>query len=201
MEIKICGLTGIEEAEYLNDAQVDYAGFVFFEKSKRNVTIEQAVSIKKHLNPQIRSVAVTVSPDAALAAAIEDAGFDILQVHKHLAPEVIEQIRIPVWYAFNVSDAREISENRQLSDKIEAIVVDGARYGSGETFDWNSAGVRQNPVFQNRKFILAGGLNPQNVAEGIRIFHPDIIDVSSGVEGAAGKDRMKIEAFVRAARA
>jgi phosphoribosylanthranilate isomerase len=127
--------------------------------------------------------------------------------------EVLENSSIPIWYAFNVSDAAEVEKKQQffeqlpqnLADKIKAVVVDGAQFGSGRTFDWNAdwlCGKEQklSAIFRNRRFILAGGLNPDNVSEGIRLFQPDIVDVSSGVEGQFGKDKEKIEAFVREAR-
>jgi phosphoribosylanthranilate isomerase len=213
VEIKICGLTKPVEASYLNEADVGYAGFVFFEKSRRRVSIEQTDHIRAKLKSTIKSVAVTVSPDMQLVHELEDAGFDILQVHRELTMEVLENSTIPIWYAFNVSDPVEVAEKQQffeslpkaLADKIVAVVVDGAQFGSGKTFDWNSDwadgnGQNMSAVFENRKFILAGGLNPENVSEGIRIFHPDIVDVSSGVEGQFGKDKEKIEAFVREVR-
>jgi phosphoribosylanthranilate isomerase len=213
VEIKICGLTKPVEASYLNEADVGYAGFVFFEKSRRRVSIEQTDHIRAKLKSTIKSVAVTVSPDMQLVHELEDAGFDILQVHRELTMEVLENSTIPIWYAFNVSDPAEVAEKQQffaslpkaLADKIVAVVVDGAQFGSGKTFDWNSEwaggkGQNMSDIFENRKFILAGGLNPENVSEGIRIFHPDIVDVSSGVEGQFGKDKEKIEAFARAVR-
>lgn len=207
MEIKICGLTKEEEADYLNAVDVHYAGFVFFEKSKRNISIEKAKAVMEKLRPDIKKVAVTVSPDTRLVKEIEAAGFDVLQVHKELKKEVLEDVGIPVWYAFNVANPDEMKEKRtfieklpkELSDKIKAIVVDGAEYGSGKTFDWKNSKIKMEneSVFKNRSFVLAGGLRPENVAEGIRIFTPDIVDVSSGVEGTNGKDKEKIEAFVK----
>ena len=226
MEIKICGLTKPEEADYLNEHRVDYAGFVlFFEKSKRCVTLEQAQAVYRRLDKSICRVAVTVSPTVEQVKEIEAAGFDILQVHKRLEKEVLETVSIPVWYAFNIADSRELVCQRQflaalpeeLSLKIAAIVVDSSNYGSGQTFDWEKskrlhksrrlkkAGAQSPPeeadlqaVFEKRRFILAGGLTPENVAEGIRIFEPDIVDVSSGVEGSCGKDESLIRRFVSA---
>jgi phosphoribosylanthranilate isomerase len=216
MEIKICGLTRPKEAEYVNEAAADYAGFVLFEKSKRYVTIEQAKSIMRELDPGIRKVAVTVSPDVALARAAEEAGFDILQVHKQLSSEVLREISIPVWYAFNIADEEELEKQQNffhtlpeaLSQKITAIVVDGAEYGSGKPFNWKKskrlkkAGAQSPPdIFTNRKFVLAGGLTAENVAEGIRCFEPDIVDVSSGVEEPeGGKSRERILAFAEKVR-
>ncbi|MBR6485277.1 MAG: phosphoribosylanthranilate isomerase, partial [Lachnospiraceae bacterium] len=77
-KIKICGLTKPEEAEYLNECGVDYAGFVFYEKSKRNVTLNKADLIMGRLDDRIKKVAVTVSPDKALVERIADAGFDLI---------------------------------------------------------------------------------------------------------------------------
>lgn len=212
MEVKICGLTRAGEAAYLNAAGADYAGFVFFEKSKRNVTVEQAQEIMALLDGHIKTVAVTVAPDAAQAKMLQKAGFDILQVHKDLAREVLETVQIPIWYAVNIADEGELDEKmtfleglpEELSEKIQAVVVDGAEYGSGRPFDWRKskrlkkAGAQSPPgVFAHRKFILAGGLNPSNVEEGISQFLPDVVDVSSGVEGPMGKDRDLIKEFIR----
>lgn len=209
MEIKICGLTDQKEAEFLNEAGADYAGFVFYEKSKRNVTMAQAEAIRKKLDPNIRQVAVTVAPTVDFAGKIEESGFDILQVHKSLDVKLLELIRIPVWLAINIADDTQLREKirfleslpETLGNKVAAIVVDGAGYGGGETFDWEKNDeIRKMPALAKRKFILAGGLNAANVTEGIRRFHPDIVDVSSGVEGINGKDPNKIRAFIRKVR-
>ena len=215
MEVKICGLTRVEEAEYLNEAAADYAGFVFFEKSRRNVTVEKAKEIMEALDKNIKKVGVTVSADAALAEKIQNAGFDILQVHDRLSTEVLEKVQIPIWYAVNIADEGALEEKMsflqtlhgELSKKIEAIVVDGAEYGSGRPFNWRKskrlkkAGAQSPPqIFSDRKFVLAGGLNASNVREGIDGFSPDVMDVSSGVENENGKDRKLINEFIRKAK-
>ncbi len=209
MKVKICGITKPREAGYLNEAGADYAGFVFFAKSKRNVTVDEAIAIQEELNPSIKRVAVTVAPDRGLVERIEDAGFHILQVHQSIDREILEQVHVPVWFAVNIADEVQLEEKikfleclpEALSNKIEAIVVDGADYGSGKTFDWQqSEGIRDRAAFAGRKFVLAGGLNEENVAEGIRRFRPDIVDVSSGVEGTDGKNQDKINGFIRKVR-
>lgn len=209
MKIKICGLTDPRETIFLNEAGADYAGFVFYEKSKRNITIAQAEVIREKLNSEIKRVAVTVAPTADFVKTIEESGFDILQVHKSLDPKLLEMIHIPVWFAINIADEMQLREKtrfldslpERLGNKITAIVVDGAGYGGGDPFDWEKNNeIRKMPAFAKRKFILAGGLNEANVMEGIRRFQPDIVDVSSGVEGANGKDQDKINAFIRKVR-
>lgn len=213
-KVKICGLTQKEEAAYLNEAGVDYAGFVFYPKSKRHVTIEKAKEIMAELDPSIKKVAVLVSPEAEQIRELEEAGFDILQIHKGLSKEVYDRATKPLWRAINIGSAGELekllhSQSRkesvksktaeQLSDpdhKIEAYLVDGANFGSGKTFDWSEAR-RIRSILGEKKFILAGGLNTENIEEGMELFTPDIADVSSGVEGDNGKDRNKVLDFVR----
>lgn len=198
-KIKICGITRESETEVLNRMQVDYAGFVFFEKSKRNVSIEQAKEIKKSLNPSIQTVAVTVNPTRDLIDEIIEAGFDILQIHK--MQEFPENLKIPVWVAYQVR-SREEAEAINVSDGTSGILLDAPEYGSGKTFSWQDFPMKKRREWQKRRipFILAGGLSSENVEEGIRLFEPDVVDVSSSVEGEHGKDNNKIEAFVRKVR-
>ncbi len=210
MQVKICGLTKTEEAAYLNDVGADYAGFVFYPKSKRNVSFVQSKEIREQLNPQIQAVAVTVSPDVELVRKIIDSGFDIVQIHGELNKEVLETASIPIWYAVNIIKEEELLQKAEafmkmpqhLQKKIEAIVVDGASYGGGKTFDWKQANVKNAAaeLLMQRKFVLAGGLNESNVQEGMKLFSPDVVDVSSGVEGENGKDKTKINNFVRKVR-
>ena len=108
MKIKICGLTDPRETIFLNEAGADYAGFVFYEKSKRNITIAQAEVIREKLNSEIKRVAVTVAPTADFVKTIEESGFDILQVHKSLDPKLLEMIHIPVWFAINIADEMQL---------------------------------------------------------------------------------------------
>ena len=205
VKVKICGLTRPEEAAYLNEAGADYGGFVFYGPSKRNVSIPRALAIKEQLNPKIRSVAVTVSPDVKLARDLEKAGFAILQVHKELSEEALAATGLPVWYAVNLTDPAKIQEKvsflsglpKALSRKIKGILVDAGDFGSGKTFYWDRAtkDIRKQDIIKDRKFILAGGLSLSNVREGIRLFHPDVVDVSSGVEGDNGKDKKLVIEF------
>ena len=210
-KIKICGITLESEAEYLNEFFVDYAGFVFYEKSKRNVSLKQAEKIFRLLDQYIKKVAVTVSPDIEMIEMLNDSDFDIIQIHKEVAPKVLEKAKKPVWRAVNISDASDIQSMTAVFDEksrgqdkddrekgITGILIDAADFGSGKSFDWTRAKETLNldRRWRGMDFILAGGLNPGNVAEGIRIFEPDIVDVSSGVEGEAGKDREKIKQFV-----
>lgn len=207
-EIKICGLTKVREAEYINEASVDYAGFVFYEKSKRNVSIEKAREISQNLDKKVKRVAVCVNPNAELIRQIEEAGFHIIQVHGDFTKDAMAVCELPVWRAVNIGGAEELAGLEAMLEntrKIAGLVIDGAVYGGGKTFSWEeTVGDKRlqelAKSLNQKKFILAGGLHAGNVAQGIELFAPDIVDVSSGVEGAHGKEKEKIMEFVREVR-
>ena len=198
-KIKICGLTTPQEAEWVSKSQVDYAGMVlFFPKSKRNITIEQAKEIMKSMLPQIQKVAVVVSPSALQIKEIQEAGFDIVQIHGQVLPEALETLRIPFLRAFNVDNMQEW-ERYEAEPKCIGYVFDAVKPGSGETFDWSSI---PNLPEDGKPYLLAGGLNPDNVGSAVAAMHPYGVDVSSGLErdSGTGKDPEKMGAFVRAVR-
>lgn len=224
MKIKICGITRPEEIEYLREIGADFAGFVFFEKSKRNLSYEKAAELLSLVPDGMKKVAVVVSPDAEQVERLQNMGFDLLQIHKELTESVVNAASIPIWYAVNISDETQLLDKLTIieklgdnSKKIKGIVVDGANFGSGQVFNWHKskrllkAGTQSPPeakeedsilskILADREFVLAGGLNSENVREGISLFSPDVVDVSSGVEGECGKDHDKILAFAKAVR-
>lgn len=211
MKIKICGITSEREADYLNDNKVDFAGFVFYEKSKRNITIDKARLIMNRLDSNIKKVAVMVSPTLEEVIDKEDAGFDVIQIHGELKESILDKTRKEVWCAINLSDEEYEEKIRWLNKlkpnqyaKITGIVIDSKNFGSGETFDWQrNKDKLKEKVFKDKTFILAGGLNADNVANAISILHPDIVDVSSGVESSVdkvGKEKRLIDDFVFAVK-
>lgn len=198
-KIKICGITTEEDVGFLNEAGVDYAGFVqFFPKSRRNISTEQAMLLMKGLAPSIRRVAVTVSPDREQLDAIAQAGFDLVQIHGNISEELLADIQLPVWKAFNVKDLTEFECYRD-HEAVVGFVFDAQIPGSGKAFDWTL--LHELPNTDKLK-MLAGGLSPANVAEALQRTDVDGVDTSSGVEkeSGQGKDRDKIEAFVKAVR-
>lgn len=195
-KIKICGLTSPAEARYLNENHVDFAGMVlFFPKSKRNISIEQAKEIMAALDASIKRVAVVVSPSIEQVRQIEAAGFDYIQIHGEI-PESEAAIAIPILKAFNVSDMGSY-EKYHNDSRIAGYVFDAIEPGSGKTFDWKLV---DNIPRDEKLLLLAGGLNPDNVRMAIEAVHPDGVDVSSGVENddKAGKNPKKIHDFVAA---
>lgn len=202
MIIKICGLTSVDEVEYLKKNNVDFAGIVlFFEKSKRNMTIEKAKEIIERLKQEgIKPVAVTVSPSNEQVQEIESAGFDYIQIHGNIDDMLIAGCKIPVLRAFNVDDIPKYDAYLKL-DNIAGFVFDAGEPGSGKTFDWNVlTGLKRD---SSKIYILAGGLNSDNVKRAIDFVKPDGVDVSSGVEytDRLGKDPDRIDAFCLAVRA
>lgn len=195
-KVKICGLTSPAEARYLNENHVDFAGMVlFFPKSKRNISIEQAKEIMAALDASIKRVAVVVSPSIEQVRQIEAAGFDYVQIHAEI-PEAA--IAIPILKAFNVSDMGSY-EKYHNDSRIAGYVFDAIEPGSGKTFDWKLV---DNIPRDEKLLLLAGGLNPDNVRMAIEAVHPDGVDVSSGVENddGAGKNPEKIHDFVAAVK-
>lgn len=199
-KIKICGMTSLSDIQCVNDNGVDFAGFVlFFPKSKRNLSVEAAAELLPALNRDIKSVAVVVSPTVAQLQEIERVGFHYIQIHGQLTDEVLEAAKIPVLRAFNVSNMGEFQKYRD-HDKIAGFVFDAAEPGSGKVFDWSL--VKHIECPEGKIMLLAGGLNPDNVAEAVAYLHPYGVDVSSGVENADGKGKNpdRVRDFVNRAR-
>lgn len=199
--IKICGITSEEEIGYIAKAGINYAGFVlFFQKSKRNLSLERAEKLIAKLPEDIASVAVMVSPTKEQVEAVVDAGFSAIQIHGKVEDSIIMSCQIPFFKAFNVSDMDAFSHYEQM-DEVVGFVMDAAVPGSGKTFDWD---LLQKLPSTEKQVLLAGGLNPDNVGEALTACAGKIdgVDTSSGVERADGngKSKERIEAFVRAVR-
>ena len=211
IKIKICGLTRPEEAAYLNEVHADFAGMVvFFPKSKRNISLEQAKKINQQLLPEIKTVAVTVTPTLEQIKQIQEAGFDLIQIHKspaELTEKTAEAVKtfakafsLPILKAFNVADIEDYALWRDCPN-VAGFVFDAAEPGSGKIFDWT---LLQTLPRNEKLFMLAGGLTSENVSNAVRVLHPDGVDVSSGVEytdkNRLGKDPKRIQAFAEAVR-
>lgn len=194
-KVKICGLVCKEDAEAVNKYGSDFAGFVlYYPKSKRNLSLDDAIQLMKLLDSSIKRVAVTVSPTVDQIKDISSAGFDYIQIHGDLNEDMINASLIPIIKAFNVHDINQYNDFN-LIDKIIGFVFDASAPGSGKTFDWNL--IKDLPR-TDKLLILSGGLSSENVCEGIKEVCPDIVDVSSGVEykDKPGKDPEKIREFI-----
>ena len=198
-DIKICGLMRPCDADYVNEANPDYAGFILSPGFRRSISLEQAMEIRRRLNPVIRTVGVFVNPGQNEVMNAYDAGLiDIVQLHGNESNEFISEIRemtgLPVIKAFK---AGEVTAGELMKSHADAFLIDSGR-GSGQTFDWSVIDHLKDAL--NRTWILAGGLNPENIPDAIESVNPPVIDLSSGVETDGCKDREKIIAAVNAAR-
>lgn len=210
IRVKICGLRTPADVTAVARAGAAYAGFVFFAKSPRNVTLPEARLAAMAAPPGLAKVALTVDADnAALDAIVEAVPLDILQLHGHESPDRVAEVRarygLPVMKAIGLANEGDLPAIFEFSTVADQILIDakpprGADLpgGNGLAFDWRLLAGRR----WLRPWMLAGGLTSENVAEAVRLTGARQVDVSSGVESAPGvKDAAKIAAFVAAAGA
>ena len=208
VQVKICGLRTVADVAAVAAAGAAYAGFVFFERSPRHLSVAQAAELALAAPVGLAKVALVVdAPDAVLDAIVEGVPLDMLQLHGHETPERVAEVRarygLPVMKAVGVADEGDLAALFDYSTVADQILVDakppkGAALpgGNGLSFDWRLVAQRR----WLRPWMLAGGLTADNVAEAVRLTNARQVDVSSGVESAPGqKDAAKIAAFVRAA--
>jgi phosphoribosylanthranilate isomerase len=201
IRVKICGITNSADAQAAVEAGADALGFIFYEKSPRFVTHQQAAEIAKQVPAFIMRVGLFVNAEEDfILRAIGECGLTMLQFHGDEPPGFCTQFGLMSMKAFRMHGPETLEElpkyhtDAYLLDAYSSTTLGG----TGEKFNWDLAVEAQKfgkPIF------LAGGLNPQNVAEAIRKVHPFGVDVSSGVESAPGKkDHAKVKAFIAAVR-
>lgn len=190
--IKICGLRTADAVEAAAVAGANAVGFVFHEASPRNLSLDAACELQQAVPRGIERVAVFLHPSQALVdAVLESVAPDWLQADA----DDLATLQLPA--AQRVLPVLR-SGSRMPQSLPARCLLESARSGMGERADW-SAAVRLARVTQ---LVLAGGLNPANVAEAVRGVRPFGVDVSSGVERERGvKDAALIGEFIRAARA
>jgi phosphoribosylanthranilate isomerase len=201
VKVKICGITNAPDALAAVEAGADMLGFMFYEKSPRQVSTRTAAEIIRSLPQFAIKVGVFVNAPAELVLrAIGDCGLNLLQFHGEEPPEYCTQFGLMNVKAFRIRDAESL---KALTDyptdawMLDAFVA-GKAGGTGEKFNWDLA-IEAKKL--GRPIFLAGGLTPENVAEAVAKVQPYAVDVSSGVESAPGKkDAAKIKAFIDAAR-
>ena len=196
-KIKLCGLMRPEDAEAANELKPDFAGLVFWERSRRFVDQDQAKLLRQILDPSIPVVGVFV--DQPMDRILELLDQDILQMaqlHGHESEEELNYLKVrsgrPVIRAVKVRSEKDLLFARHSA--ADYILLDNGT-GTGETFDWTLMDDRlARPIF------LAGGLNEENVKDVICRYRPYAVDVSSGIETEGRKDPEKMKRFVRAVR-
>jgi phosphoribosylanthranilate isomerase len=199
VKIKICGLSRPADIEAVNAAKPDYIGFVFTE-SKREVTPEQALSLRKLLSPGIIPVGVFVDePVINIFSLVRGGVIDVIQLHGSESIENEEYIRklklltdTPVIKAVSVQSRGDVQ--KRSGTAADYLLLDNKGGGTGEPFDWDLIGKTDKPYF------LAGGLSAENIAGAIAKTMPYAVDASSGVETNGVKDPEKIKEFIRRVR-
>ena len=193
--IKFCGMMREEDIHIVNELKPDFIGFVFWEKSFRNLTIEKAMSLKKLLDPTIKAVGVFVDADITFIKKLFDQNIiDIAQLHGKETNQYIQELKdcgITTIKAFEVTCENDVL---LANDSPADYVLLDAGKGSGTSFDWSYLNDMKRPYF------LAGGLNPENVEQAISDISPYALDVSSGIETNKQKDESKMRAFAEIVR-
>lgn len=209
-EVKICGLSTADTMAAALEAGAAYIGLVFYPRSPRHVGLDQARALAAQARGRARIVALTVNaPDEELSALMASVAPDLIQAHGEETPARVEEITrrfAPVIKAIAVQSADDIAAAREYRDRAEMVLFDAKAPetlenalpgGNGLSFDWSLLSADGRP----RRFMLSGGLTPENVARAIAMTGAPIVDVSSGVESHPGvKDARLIRNFIEAAR-
>ncbi|MDO4906378.1 phosphoribosylanthranilate isomerase [Neisseria sp.] len=199
--IKICGLTRPEDAAAAAESGADAVGLVFYGKSKRAVSIETAQRIVRALPPFVGAVALFVNEEAArIEEILAQVPIDIIQFHGDEPPEFCRRFARPYIKAVRVRSSADIIAAVETYPDARAVLFDahieGEYGGTGRSFDW-----RMLPPNLNGRWILSGGLTPENVAQAVAVTGAQAVDVSSGVEEAPGrKDSEKTARFIENAK-
>ena len=204
IRLKVCGITSLIDAEFADKCGADYFGFILYPKSPRHLSLGQYRAMAPRL-PERRKVAVSVEPTLDELAAMKDAGFDYFQIH--FRPETPDA-RLSEWSRLVGEKHLWLAPKLPPDADVSAAALAVAKFilldtfhaegfgGSGKTGDWAKFARHQKVHTQNH-WILAGGLNPENIGEALRGTGAQFVDVNSGVEAAPGvKDIEKLKRFI-----
>ncbi len=205
---KICGLCRPEDARLASEAGADYLGIILAPGPRRREP-DEARAIWGDLSG--RRVGVFIDPTAKEVIRLaEELRLDVVQLHGSEDPEfcrlVQEAIAGSVWKAVRLRDeGRLASAAGRYSRAVDGVLLEGwspeGKGGVGARLDWSRLAAARTRLPSGQQLILAGGLNPGNVAAAIRAVGPDVVDVSSGVEAELGvKDPIAVRAFLREAQ-
>ncbi len=196
--VKFCGITRIEDALYAANLGVDAIGLVFYEKSPRAVTIEQACAIAKQLPAFVTRVGLFVNAERSyIKEAAEKSQLDLLQFHGDESADECEYFDRPFIKAVRMREGLDLAQISDEYHQASGLLLDAYDKtmfgGTGKTFDW-----KMIPDQRTMPIILAGGISPDNVQQAINDVRPYAIDVSGGIEANKGiKDPRKMNAFMQ----
>ncbi len=191
MKVKICGITNLEDAKLSYELGADAIGFIFYEKSKRNIQPEKAKEIIKQIPAFVIKVGVFVNEsENNINQIAKDIKLNLVQLHGAEPPEMITKIALPVIKAFRVSDDFDYSTIEEYNNCSFLLDTYSKKEfgGTGERFNWKNI-----PENLKSKIILAGGISDKNIEQIYTEVNPYAIDVSSSVEIEPGKkDHQKL---------
>lgn len=195
-ELKFCGMRREADILAANACLPDYIGFVFAAGARRAVTPETARELRAKADPRILAVGVFADQSPAYIAELAAmVPLDVIQLHGSESEVMVEEIRRrtgkPVWRAFQVTAPAVLTAAAETG--ADGILLDSGK-GSGKTFAWEWLRDFSRP------YMLAGGLDIENVGEAIKTFSPRGVDVSSALETDGKKDPEKMRAFAEAVR-
>lgn len=212
MIVKFCGLKRAADIEAVNRIRPDLVGFVMVPGRRRSVEPDEVAKMRSHLAPEIKVVGVFVDEEISVVKDLLNRGIiDIAQLHGEESNGYIRELReaagaggdprwcggeravpkIRIIKAFGIrseADLRTVEES-----EADLVLLDSPGGGTGETFNWRLLKEVKRP------YILAGGLNAENIEEAVRMLDPFGVDVSSGIETDGVKDEKKMRAFMEAA--
>lgn len=200
--VKICGLTTVDDALAAVAAGADAIGLVFYGPSPRCVDVDTAAKIAMAVGPFVTAVGLFVDADKTdVEAVLARVPLQLLQFHGGEPVSYCEQFQRPYMKALRMKPGLDVDAEIARYHSAQGILLDAYRKGvpggTGETFDWQRV-----PSSSDKPIVLAGGLQPDNVCAAIAATSPYGVDVSGGVEGAAGiKDHKKIIEFIASAKA
>ncbi len=204
--VKICGISTPETLAAAVGSGASHVGFVHFAKSPRHLSLAEATTLRRQVPPHVKAVLLLVNPSReVLAEAIRTVAPDVVQFHGSETPDALARFRaetgIEAWRALAVKDPSDLAKAALFRGAADRVLLDAPASslpgGNGTAFDWSLLAGWQAPL----AWGLAGGLNPANVAEAIRLTRTPLVDTSSGVERGPGiKDVDRIAAFCKAAR-
>jgi phosphoribosylanthranilate isomerase len=204
IRFKVCGLTSLVDAEFADRCGADYLGFNLYPKSPRCIALEHYRAMAPRL-PDRKRVAVVVSPSTDALREAEAAGFDFFQIHfpADTPASVVGMWSAQVgahrlWLAPKLPPAEDVAPHVLAAAKF--VLLDTFHVesfgGSGRTGDWGKF-ARHQSAHPGNFWVLAGGLNPENIGDALRASGARFVDVNSGIESAPGvKDVEKLKAFV-----
>lgn len=194
MKVKLCGFTDENSVKAAIANKCDFIGFVFCEKSPRNISPENAAKISANIPEYIAKVAIIADADFEFLAEIYQKFIpDYFQFHGSENPDFLIEFRhkfptVKIIKAFKISEGSDLNKVADFNNCADIFLFDGKVGGSGEVFDWNII----KTLKTQKEWFLSGGLNISNIAQALEVTGAKMIDISSGIEETRGQKSTKL---------